>query len=68
MVKMFKYIDTLTNILDHANKFGKAGSAKSTPIKYLYGHSSTSQALERWLGHKGLVIANSYFWHAGIEL
>ena len=37
-------------------------------MKYLCGHSSTRQALERWSGHKGLIIASVYIWHAGTEL
>ena len=47
---------------------GKAGSGKSTLMKFLSHHTATKQALEEWAGDKDLVIASFYFWHAGTEL
>ena len=47
---------------------GKAGSGKSTLMKFLSHHTTTKQALEEWAGDKELVTASFYFWHAGTEL
>ena len=47
---------------------GKAGSGKSTLMKFLSDHTATKQALEEWAGDKELVTASFYFWHAGTEL
>ena len=47
---------------------GKAGSGKSTLMKFLSHHTATKQALEEWAGDNDLVIASFYFWHAGTEL
>lgn len=47
---------------------GRAGSGKSTLMKYLYQHKKTLAALETWAGKKQLVTANFFFWHAGTEM
>ena len=47
---------------------GRAGSGKSTLMKYLYHHKKTLTALETWAGEKQLVTANFFFWHAGTEM
>ena len=47
---------------------GKAGSGKSTLMKYLYNNSKTRNALRAWAGGKKLVIASFYFWNAGTDM
>ena len=47
---------------------GKAGSGKSTLMKFLSHHKSATQALQRWTDDKDLITADFYFWHAGTEL
>jgi hypothetical protein len=43
---------------------GKAGSGKSTLMKYLYNDARTKAALEEWAGGKKLVMAHFYFWRS----
>ena len=47
---------------------GKAGSGKSTLMKYLVAHSQTAELLNTWAGTQTLVTASVYFWHAGTVL
>ena len=47
---------------------GKAGSGKSTLMKFLCHHKSSTSALKRWANEKELITAAHYFWHAGTEL
>ncbi|KAK5740662.1 hypothetical protein LTR17_004467 [Elasticomyces elasticus] len=46
---------------------GKAGSGKSTLMKYIAGHAQTNTFLRKWATDKGknCVIASFYFWNAG---
>lgn len=44
---------------------GKAGSGKSTLVRYLCGNYRTYHALKLWAGRNELVIASFYFWSAG---
>lgn len=44
---------------------GKAGSGKSTLMKYLGEHPSVPQILGKWAGSRQLVMAKSYFWSPG---
>lgn len=44
---------------------GKAGSGKSTLMKYLCQHQSLRHALSRWAGDKKLVFASYFFWNSG---
>ncbi|KAJ8129596.1 hypothetical protein O1611_g4033 [Lasiodiplodia mahajangana] len=44
---------------------GKAGSGKSTLMKYIVNHDETRKSLEAWAGTKKLIIAAHYFWNAG---
>lgn len=46
----------------------KAGSGKSTLMKFLSHHKSSTLALKRWADEKDLITAAYYFWHAGTEL
>lgn len=43
---------------------GKAGSGKSTLMRYLFRHRQTRTALEKWAGTRTLVLASFYFWVA----
>lgn len=47
---------------------GKAGSGKSTLMKYLSSNSKTSQLIRSWAGTHELVIAQHYFWIAGTTM
>ena len=47
---------------------GKAGSGKSTLMKYLYNHDNTLTALRIWAGKKQLVTAGHFFWYAGTNM
>ncbi|KAI1171279.1 hypothetical protein F4777DRAFT_66379 [Nemania sp. FL0916] len=45
---------------------GKAGSGKSTLMKYIVNHDETRNALEAWAGQKKkLIIGTHFFWHSG---
>ncbi|KAF5710495.1 cytochrome c oxidase subunit 4 mitochondrial, partial [Fusarium mundagurra] len=43
---------------------GKAGSGKSTLMKFLYNHKHTRARLEEWASPCKLVLAHFYFWIA----
>ena len=47
---------------------GKAGSGKSTLMKFLTSHARTSEILREWAGSKRLVMASHYFWSAGTPM
>ena len=47
---------------------GKAGSGKSTLMKYIQGHIETEKALREWSGFSDLVVASFFFWYAGTSL
>lgn len=47
---------------------GKAGSGKSTLMKFIQGHSKTQELLRQWAQNQGLIIATHYFWSAGTSL
>lgn len=47
---------------------GKAGSGKSTFMKFLSGHKGIHRQLEGWSGSKKLVVINIFFWNAADEL
>ena len=44
---------------------GKAGSGKSTLMKFLLDHTRTADSLTMWAGTKELVIASYFFWNSG---
>jgi hypothetical protein len=46
---------------------GKAGSGKSTLMKFLANHWKTKALLRQWSGSGDLIIASFYFWSAGHE-
>ena len=47
---------------------GKAGSGKSTLMRYLLNHIKTAESLELWAGTKELVTASFFFWNAGTSM
>ena len=44
---------------------GKAGSGKSTLMKFITEHPKTREALSQWASDQHLITASFYFWHAG---
>ena len=47
---------------------GKAGSGKSTLVKFLYQSQNMRLHLRSWAGTKRLVIAKYFFWNSGTAL
>ena len=47
---------------------GKAGSGKSTLMKYLSGHQRTADILSTWSSPQDCIIASHYFWSPGTRL
>ncbi|TKA70756.1 hypothetical protein B0A55_08838 [Friedmanniomyces simplex] len=47
---------------------GKAGSGKSTLIKFICDHADTERSIQRWAGSNTLVVASWYFWNAGYPM
>lgn len=47
---------------------GKAGSGKSTLMKYLYRHKKTKAALSLWADWRQLITPSFFFWHLGSPL
>ncbi|KAL3419726.1 hypothetical protein PVAG01_08224 [Phlyctema vagabunda] len=59
----------LTHLIEHGTGFywinGKAGSGKSTLMKYIQCQNATVEALKTWANGKELVVASFFFWRAG---
>ncbi|KAI1360822.1 hypothetical protein F5Y08DRAFT_38839 [Xylaria arbuscula] len=47
---------------------GKAGSGKSTLIRFLVENAETYKLLSAWAGSRSLVLASHFFWKAGTPL
>ncbi|RDL31835.1 uncharacterized protein BP5553_09237 [Venustampulla echinocandica] len=47
---------------------GKAGSGKSTLMKYLYNNPTSTELLQIWAGDLPLITASYYFWDAGTSM
>jgi hypothetical protein len=47
---------------------GKAGSGKSTLMKYIWDHEKTSVALKRWANGRKIITASHYFWYLGSSM
>jgi ABC-type oligopeptide transport system ATPase subunit len=47
---------------------GKAGSGKSTLMKFLCKHYRTDKLLSQWAGSRNIVIASHFFWSAGTSI
>ncbi|KUJ11274.1 uncharacterized protein LY89DRAFT_674608 [Mollisia scopiformis] len=47
---------------------GKAGSGKSTLMKFVVDDCRTEEALRRWAGDKQLLVVNFFFWNLGTLL
>jgi hypothetical protein len=69
--KMREHVDRLQQWLQSSNDifwiYGKAGSGKSTLMKFLFEHEQTRAHLNRW-AHGKFTIAASFFWSAGSDL
>ncbi len=59
------FVDWLRNGNDIYWVNGKAGSGKSTLMKYIYNDSRTSQELMQWSGSKPVLVATFFFWNSG---
>ena len=46
---------------------GKAGSGKSTLMKYIYNDARTSQFLSQWSGAMPVLVATFFFWNSGTQ-
>jgi hypothetical protein len=70
--KLTQASPTLYNWLNHGTGLfwvsGKAGSGKSTLMKFVANHAKTQTMLEEWAYPKRLVIATHYFWTSGTEM
>jgi len=47
---------------------GKAGSGKSTLMRYLHDDGRTRKALSQWAGNQDFVLASFFFWGSGTEM
>ena len=47
---------------------GKAGSGKSTLMKYVLENQRTTEALQQWSCSSELVVASFFFWYAGTPI
>lgn len=47
---------------------GKAGSGKSTLMKFVAGHAKTRSALAQWAGPNETFVISHYFWWAGSQM
>ena len=47
---------------------GKAGSGKSTLMKFVAEHPCTTQILKSWAGSSQLIVADFFFWNPGVAL
>ncbi|KAE9367443.1 hypothetical protein N431DRAFT_416093 [Stipitochalara longipes BDJ] len=67
-----KVADSFLSFIEHDNGIffisGKAGSGKSTLMKFLGGHNRVKALAESWAGEKTLVFAPFYFWNSGDRL
>ena len=47
---------------------GKAGSGKSTLMKFIATHDQTGELLRAWGGHRRVITASHFFWNAGLSM
>ncbi|KAF4459825.1 P-loop containing nucleoside triphosphate hydrolase [Fusarium albosuccineum] len=47
---------------------GKAGSGKSTLMKFINAHQTTLTSLRQWAGNDRLFVGSFFFWYAGTSL
>jgi hypothetical protein len=47
---------------------GKAGSGKSTLMKFLVDHAKTIQLAKEWAAPHPVILASHYFWNPGTEM
>ena len=63
-----KFLEWLENENGVFWVMGKAGSGKSTLMKFISNHMLTEQALENWARGKKLFLAKDCFWNAGNDM
>lgn len=63
-----RQVEPLGNSMTARTDIHKAGSGKSTLMKYVCGHGTTLEALRFWAGSRRLVTASYYFWNAGLPM
>ncbi|KAF2004327.1 hypothetical protein P154DRAFT_485533 [Amniculicola lignicola CBS 123094] len=66
--KQSKFSEWLASQADVYWISGKAGSGKSTLMKFLFHHPRVRDRLSRWAGGHELIMANFFFWNAGTTL
>ncbi|KAF2791788.1 hypothetical protein K505DRAFT_418873 [Melanomma pulvis-pyrius CBS 109.77] len=66
--KSTSFLDWLQNQGGVYWVMGKAGSGKSTLMKFLASHRRTRKELLRWAGTDKLITANFFFWNAGTQM
>ena len=63
---------TFVRWLSHENTTfwvnGKAGSGKSTLMKFLSSHATTMRHLKQWAGEQQLITSRFFFWNSGTSL
>lgn len=47
---------------------GKAGSGKSTLVKYIVNHKTTQLLLKHWAGDSELCVSSFFFWNSGSKV
>jgi hypothetical protein len=59
------FLTWLTSDTEVYHISGKAGSGKSTLMKFLCEHPNLKKGLQKWAGDKHLVFAKFFFWSSG---
>jgi hypothetical protein len=62
------FVDWLACSNDNFWVQGKAGSGKSTLMKFICAHTQTNKLLTTWAGESKLVTAKFFFWQTGTPL
>ncbi|RWA04840.1 hypothetical protein EKO27_g10260 [Xylaria grammica] len=61
-------LEVLQQERDICTRQNKAGSGKSTLMKFAYEDQRTTRSLEKWAGTMKLYAASYYFWNQGTEM
>ena len=70
-IRWSNLVDWLTRSGDNDNLYwiaGKAGSGKSTLMRYLYDDQRTKNCLHLWAKPTRLVVASCFFWNPGTPM
>ncbi|KAF2795864.1 hypothetical protein K505DRAFT_373641 [Melanomma pulvis-pyrius CBS 109.77] len=66
--KQFKFAEWLRSGTGLYWISGKAGSGKSTLVKFLYDNPRTTCELRQWAGNNDIATAGFFFWNSGTEM